>query len=422
MMSCSSYEESSPNSLPDTLSPCFQIRRSCAALMDNEPWTSSSGKRTVTIDTARLNSVAQSIVAPLFSSSASSSDLVSSSSSSSTTTIQWDEYSWHYTASSPECLTYLTEEQRDERVALYIIALDALNFCFWPIPGLNYEHLAMALKSIAQKDEQLLPKLSSNCSKDWNDQHYALSPYKLSCITIEGMRRLLEESHLLPLQQGEPLPNLDERCRLWNELGQGLLQRFHGRALQLIQSCQRSADYLVYLLLQTFPGFHDTAIDDTGRQVFFYKRAQILVGDLWASLRSRCTYCDFYDIHKLTMFPDYRVPQLLRHMQILIYSPKLAQQIDSQKVLMAGSMDELYIRAATVVAVEQMVQVIKDTLSYKTSNSNESPPLLCDSKDEALSPNYWCAMKLDWHLWQMGEALEKQGALSHHHRVMTIFY
>jgi hypothetical protein len=254
------------------------------------------------------------------------------------------------------CLTYLTEEQRIERVALYIMALDALNFCFWPIPGLNYEHLAMALKSIAEQDEKLLPILSSSYSKDWNDQHYGLSPYKLRCITVDGMNRLLQESQLLPICNslpGQVLPNLHERCRLWNELGEGLLCRFQGKAMALLQACQKSADYLVYLVVQTFPGFHDTAIDDCGRQVSFYKRAQILVGDIWASLRTRCTYCDFEDIHKLTMFPDYRVPQLLRHMQILTYSPELARQIDSEEVIMAGSMDELYIRAATVVAVEQ---------------------------------------------------------------------
>lgn len=28
----------------------------------------------------------------------------------------------------------------------YLLVLDALNFCFWPEPGLEYEHLARGLK------------------------------------------------------------------------------------------------------------------------------------------------------------------------------------------------------------------------------------------------------------------------------------
>jgi hypothetical protein len=429
-----SHEGSDPTCsstlLPDTLSPCYQVRRSCVLLMEDEPWTSSSGKRSVTIEATKLTAAARSIVTPLLLYTPSHSSI---SSSSCAVSIQWDEHSWHYTASSPMCLTYLTEEQRIERVALYIMALDALNFCFWPIPRLNYEHLAMTLKSIAEQDEKLLPMLSSSCSKDWNDQHYGLSPYKLRCITVDGMNRLLQESQLLPICDSlsqQVLPNLQERCRLWNELGEGLICRFQGKAIALLQACQKSADYLVYLVVQTFPGFHDTAIDDCGRQVAFYKRAQILVGDIWASLRTRCTYCDFQDIHKLTMFPDYRVPQLLRHMQILTYSPELARRIDSEEVIMAGSMDELYIRAATVVAVEQMVQVIKDTLinSPVQNDHHKSKAVTAvlngnkEELEEVFSPEYWCAMKLDWHLWQMGEALENQGALSHHHRVRTIFY
>jgi hypothetical protein len=115
-------------------------------------------------------------------------------------------------------------------------------------------------------------------------------------------------------------------------------------------------------------------------------------------------------------------------MQILTYSPELARQIDSEEVIMAGSMDELYIRAATVVAVEQMVKVIKDTLinSPVTDDCHKSKELTAvlngNAEEEVFSPEYWCAMRLDWHLWQMGEALENQGALSHHHRVRTIFY
>jgi len=43
-----------------------------------------------------------------------------------------------------------------------------------------------------------------------------------------------------------------------------------------------------------------------GQQVFFYKRAQILVGDLYAALLDRAPEMIKDNIDQLTMFPDYR--------------------------------------------------------------------------------------------------------------------
>lgn len=31
----------------------------------------------------------------------------------------------------------------------YLLVIDALNFCFWPQPGLEYEHLARGIKVLA---------------------------------------------------------------------------------------------------------------------------------------------------------------------------------------------------------------------------------------------------------------------------------
>ena len=54
---------------------------------------------------------------------------------------------------------------RMERVAMYVLALDAINFCFWPVDdsivatknGLEYEHLAMALRMVAEADNEVGP-------------------------------------------------------------------------------------------------------------------------------------------------------------------------------------------------------------------------------------------------------------------------
>lgn len=40
---------------------------------------------------------------------------------------------------------------RPELTLRYCLVLDALNFCFWPEPGLEYEHLATGLKVPAER-------------------------------------------------------------------------------------------------------------------------------------------------------------------------------------------------------------------------------------------------------------------------------
>lgn len=45
----------------------------------------------------------------------------------------------------------------DAATTQYLLVLDALNFCFWPTPGLEYEHLARGLKvSVFHRDFSIM--------------------------------------------------------------------------------------------------------------------------------------------------------------------------------------------------------------------------------------------------------------------------
>ncbi len=66
------------------------------------------------------------------------------------------------------------------------------------------------------------------------------------------------------------------------------------------------------------------------------------------------------------MFADYRVPQILRELNILNYSDQLAQLIDSEVKLEYSSEFEVEIRALTIVAVEEILEKIKHSQSLKS--------------------------------------------------------
>ena len=93
---------------------------------------------------------------------------------------------------------------------------------------------------------------------------------------------------------------------------------------------------------------------------------------------------------------------------MLRYSPGLADCIDRKEEIVAGTLHELYIRGGTVVAVERLVAAVK----VKLNDSNADQALIDEIN----------ATLIDWHLWQVGERLNRVGELKPHHRTRTIFY
>lgn len=166
----------------------------------------------------------------------------------------------------------------------------------------------------------------------------------------------------------------------------------------MVAACDKSAVNLVRLILMHFPGFRDT-VSHHGAVIHFYKRAQILVGDLWAAYGRQTEPSHpyyFKDIDELTMFADYRVPQILRHMGILEYSIELAEIIDNKIEVPFASRYETEIRASTVVAVDILQKELK----------NRGVHLL--------------VLEIDWLLWQIGEKMRND--IAPHHRTLTTYY
>lgn len=93
------------------------------------------------------------------------------------------------------------------------------------------------------------------------------------------------------------------------------------------------------IVTKSFRNFQDHAIYN-GEQIFFYKRAQILVADVWGAFKGQ-GYGKFNDINKITMFADYRVPQILLHVNALSYSDDLKKKVESKSVLPHGGSEEV---------------------------------------------------------------------------------
>lgn len=237
----------------------------------------------------------------------------------------------------------------EELTLRYLLVLDALNFCFWPplpnphppggeggvgkwsVPGpggerlTGYFALAYALRRAAEEDPAFF------------------SPQALALVGGERAQEVLGAIPLLPW-----------RVRALREVGETLV-RF-GSAGEFFAHAHGSCARLVEHVTAHLPLFRDAALY-RGREVLFHKRAQILCADLWGTFAGEGPGA-LGDLDWLTAFADYKLPQILWAEGALALHPGLAQRLREGE-LAPGSEEEVEFRAATVVAVEELVAVLR---------------------------------------------------------------
>jgi hypothetical protein len=262
----------------------------------------------------------------------------------------------------------------------YIFTIDTLNYCFWPNEGFEYYSLAKNLYETLKKDKNFFD--------------------------IENLIKVTPEQLKENIFKCD-FNLINERVRMIKEVFTIIKYNYQGSCINFVKECNKDATKLVKKIIDEFCCFRDHAIYN-GEQIFFYKRAQILVSDLYLAYldikeaKKETQENDIINFTKetlsqLTMFADYRVPQILREMEILEYSKQLSEKIDNKVELMHGSIEEIEIRAATIISVEK----IKNKLI------------------EAGMKNV-LSIEIDIYLWENGEKIKDKA--KPHHRTLSIFY
>lgn len=126
------------------------------------------------------------------------------------------------------------------------------------------------------------------------------------------------------------------------------MQKYDSSFVNCIEAADYSAAGLVNLLAQDFPCFRDEVRFENRKTCRILKRAQILVADIWACFEET-GYGDFSDIDKLTIFADYRIPQLLHAWGCLQYSPLVRHTVQTKIPIESGHTWEVQIRGMAML-------------------------------------------------------------------------
>ncbi|KAF3930183.1 hypothetical protein ABW20_dc0100955 [Dactylellina cionopaga] len=231
---------------------------------------------------------------------------------------------------------------KDEEQVAFIFTMDLLNFSFWS----DDEKLPYEVE-YAGKREDGYWSLVAAIRRALDEGIPITSPYFWVDEAVCS-DKLLE--HVFRSSTDTPMPMLPERIACLREAGEILCEHFDGSFINCIREANKSSATLVNLVVDEFPCFRDETRFE-GRKINFYKRAQILVADIWASFNGQ-SFGEFTDINKITMFADYRIPQILHTLGCLAYSPPLDYAIRQRRPMPTSSRWEVEIRGCTIHCVE----------------------------------------------------------------------
>jgi hypothetical protein len=180
-------------------------------------------------------------------------------------------------------------------------------------------------------------------------------------VTAERLARLDTDTAHMVFDQPHDRGPVDELMGLFtvalNDLGRVVLDDHGGSFVALVDRAGGSAASMAALLVE-MPFFRDVSTYG-GLEVPLLKRAQIVSADLHRAFGG-IGPGRFDDLDRLTAFADNLVPHVLRVDGVLAYDDHLLDRIEAGELLVAGSPEEVEIRALGVHAVECLRTALVD--------------------------------------------------------------
>ncbi|XP_011861248.1 PREDICTED: UPF0553 protein C9orf64 homolog [Vollenhovia emeryi] len=279
----------------------------------------------------------------------------------------------------------------DARTVDWIFVLDTLNFSFWTETGaskwrVNGETGYFAFcAAVSRAIDEGKPM--------WDPRYYSQITQWDAEVIFRG-------------DDNVNIPLLQERINGLHQAGRVLLDKYKGTFAECVKSCEGSAEKLLRLIVREFDSYRDEA-EYEGHRISIYKRAQILVGDIWACYEGR-GLGEFRDIDSIAMFADYRIPQVLVHYGTMRYSDSLTSKLRSDEPLEQGGREEVEIRACSIEAVERVCEEVRRLIA-------------ADSK-LGLNPSDINAILIDHYLWDYRRDHAQELEHIPFHKTRTIYY
>lgn len=243
----------------------------------------------------------------------------------------------HWLEDSPVDFKSFTDKQKLN----FVLVFSAISFSYWGNPKWTVEYEGKQIDG----SYGLMTALNRALNEG------------VPVLDLKYLATLKKEDFEHILRANTPIPLLEERLKILNEIGSVLTQKYNGDFTSLIKKGNKDVNLLRRLIASEIPSFEDS-VEYKGKKIYFHKRAQVLISDIYQLFNGQ-SFGEFKNPNELTAGADYKLPQILRKFGVLKYSKNLAEKIDNKIPLDVGSGEETEIRANTIWAVELMREKLK---------------------------------------------------------------
>ena len=140
----------------------------------------------------------------------------------------------------------------------------------------------------------------------------------------------------------------------------------------------KGAAGLVEVLVNAFPlTFRDEYILDD-QQICFYKKAQLVVSEIYMRFAREDFSFKFADIDKLTAFVDNVVVAMMRMTNVVECEAALAARIESGEYIIKGSEEEVALRSAALIGVEWLVVALNEKVDELDVAERVNAQVVCN--------------------------------------------
>lgn len=208
----------------------------------------------------------------------------------------------------------LHPQKADNDALNWIFVVDTLNFCFWSANDNKWE--------VTWKGKTYTGyfALCAAINRALDEGYTITNMNTYSQISLKDLQYILRGDN-----EANSVPLIKERLDCLHQVGLVLQERYEGKFVNVVKSAENSAVALLKTIVDNFKCYRDEATYKD-KKVAIYKRAQILIGDIWTCFKGKGLGY-FKDIDQLTMFADYRIPQVLIHFGAMEYTNELMEKL-----------------------------------------------------------------------------------------------
>ncbi len=260
-----------------------------------------------------------------------------------------------------------------EEMCLFYLIFNSINYCYFDHDAKKFQDGKMSGSTLS----------ATRLTEHWADLQ---NPEFLANV---------DENYLLAelFRAESPISMVKERAYALREVGEFISRNPDFTFRKLFQKYKSNAYYVSQAIPTLLPSWEDA----------FFKRAQLFVAMVYGRFQHDEIRPFESGLEDLTVFADYRVPETLIRMGVIVPAASLMTRIHRREQIYSGSRKELELRAASVLGADAVMGAL---------NAH---------KETALN-----SLHLDYLLWGARRKVDKapeglfvQNHITHHYTMTT---